>query len=55
MQYKKNIGVKKILVADSIQSIALSLKTAFEVNGEYIVDVFDNPFSNVTNIRFRIL
>ncbi len=43
MRSIKNIKIKKILLVDNTQSFALSLKSAFEKNREYIVDVVDNP------------
>jgi len=43
MQSQKNLEIKKILVVDDTQNFAMSLKTNFENNGKYIVDISDNP------------
>ena len=45
MQTERNKKVKRVLLLYNAPSFALSLKTAFEKNGEYIVEIFDTPLS----------
>jgi signal transduction histidine kinase/CheY-like chemotaxis protein len=45
MQIEKNTKVRKVLLVVKIPSFALSLKTVFEKNGDYIVDILDSPLS----------
>jgi signal transduction histidine kinase/CheY-like chemotaxis protein len=45
MQIEKNTKVRKVLLVVKMPSFALSLKTVFEKNGDYIVDILDSPLS----------
>ena len=45
MQIEKNAKVRKVLLVVKMPSFALSLKTVFEKNGDYIVDILDSPLS----------
>ncbi|HEY0579841.1 MAG TPA: ATP-binding protein, partial [Candidatus Nitrosocosmicus sp.] len=45
MQIEKNTKVRKVLLVVKMSSFALSLKTVFEKNGDYIVDILDSPLS----------
>jgi len=45
MQIEKNTKVRKVLLVVKTPSFALSLKTVFEKNGDYIVDILDSPLS----------
>jgi signal transduction histidine kinase/CheY-like chemotaxis protein len=45
MQIEKNTKVRKVLLVVKMPSFALSLKTVFEKNGDYIVDTLDSPLS----------
>jgi signal transduction histidine kinase/CheY-like chemotaxis protein len=45
MQIEKNTKVRKILLVVKTPPFALSLKTVFEKNGDYIVDILDSPLS----------